>query len=206
MEVVQVPRGDSRYPAALEDCLGDEAPESIAALGNLDLLRRPKLALFCSVRCPGKLILQAYDMAQRLRDIGPMVVGGFHSPMEQEWLQVLLLGPQPVVLCPAREISGRRVPMEFRGPLAEGRLLLLSCLEGKRRRTTAESAMVRNRFVAALATGVLAVHAEPGGKVERLCLEIAARRQPLYTLGSDANENLVAMGAIPIRRAEDLKI
>ncbi len=33
-----------------------------AALGNRDLLGGRKLALFCSVKCPGKLILRTYDL------------------------------------------------------------------------------------------------------------------------------------------------
>jgi hypothetical protein len=40
----------------------------LMALGNLDLLRQAKLALFCSKRCPASLILKLYD-ALRFRRI-----------------------------------------------------------------------------------------------------------------------------------------
>lgn len=51
-------------------------------LGDLNILNQQSLALFCSVKCPGNLILQTYDLAQRLRKSGVTVIGGFHSPME----------------------------------------------------------------------------------------------------------------------------
>ena len=54
----------------LRQCLGEDAPTLISALGNLDILQRKKLALFCSVKCPGSLILQTYDLARALRVSG----------------------------------------------------------------------------------------------------------------------------------------
>ena len=32
-------------------------------VGDAAILDRPKVALFCSVKCPGKLILDTYDLA-----------------------------------------------------------------------------------------------------------------------------------------------
>jgi hypothetical protein len=77
-------------------------------LGDLNILDQKSLALFCSVKCPGNLILHTYDITQRLRQSGVTVIGGFHSPMEQECLRILLRGTQPVVVCPARSLSGMR--------------------------------------------------------------------------------------------------
>src|SRR2546426_4549570 len=116
---------DPRYPAGLKLCLGHDAPQAITAHGNLEVLRRKTLALFCSVKCPGTLILQTYDLAQKLRNAGVTVIGGFHSPMERECLRILLQSPHPGIVCPARGMP-TRLPPEFRRPLAEGRLLLLS--------------------------------------------------------------------------------
>ena len=70
--------------------------------GNLDMLEERLTALFCSVRCPGDLILKTYDLARLLRDAGTPVIAGFQSPMEKDCLEILLRGRQPVVICPAR--------------------------------------------------------------------------------------------------------
>ncbi len=73
------------------------------------MLDRPKVVLFCSVKCPGKLILNTYDLAKRFRDEGVSVISGFHSPMEQECLRILLRSPHPVIWCLARGVY-RKLP------------------------------------------------------------------------------------------------
>ena len=192
-----IPRGDARYPVAVAARLSAGAPEAISARGDLAILQRPALALFCSIACPGDVILRTYDLARDLRDAGVTVAGGFHSPMERECLHLLLRGTQPMVVCPAREIAQMRLPREWRAPLAEGRLLLLSPFAEGPRRATAELALARNLFLAALAGAVLIAHARPGGRTERFAAAVVAWGLPLLTLESPHNGNLVALGARP---------
>ena len=47
---------------------------SIQTIGDASILSRPKVALFCSVKCPGKLILETYDLAKRFRNEGGLVI------------------------------------------------------------------------------------------------------------------------------------
>ena len=79
--------------------------------GNLQLLEESLTAFFCSVPCPGDLILKAYDLARTMRDAGVPVIGGFQTPMVKECLRLLLRGSQPVVICPARGIDNMQVPL-----------------------------------------------------------------------------------------------
>jgi len=109
----------SGYPPSLREGLGEGPAPVLAALGDLGLLRYPLLGLFCSVRCPGDVILRTYDLVRLIRKAGIAVIGGFHSPMEKECLALLLRGSQPLVVCPARCIEGMRLPLAWRGPLAE---------------------------------------------------------------------------------------
>jgi len=190
-------QSDLRYPVALTTHLGDRAPDFVSALGNLEILQRKPLALFCSVQCPGNLIVQTYDLAHKLRHAGVTVIGGFHSPMERQCLATLLQSPHPVIVCPARSLP-RRVPPEFRQPLEEGRLLLLSPFDDAIIRADEETARQRNRFVAALADRIFAAYAAPNSGTERFCREIIAWGKPLYTFADDANANLLALGAKPI--------
>ena len=108
MTPVRITSADTRYPARLRERLGGVPPATLSALGNLDLLALPKTALFCSSRCPGNIILTAYDQAAKWRDEGRCVISGFHSPVEKECLQILLRGDAPVILCPARWRKRRR--------------------------------------------------------------------------------------------------
>ena len=166
---------DARYPAYLGKRLGTDALPQLSALGNLDLLALPKTALFCSARCPGQAILAAYDQAARWRDAGRCIIGGFHSPVEQECLRILLRGRQPVIICPARSLEKMRLPGDWQKPLADGRLLILSCFSGNEHRITSTLAARRNEFVAALADEVWFAHVAPGGQMQRLAQKIAAR-------------------------------
>ena len=197
--LTRLQHGDSRYRAALHEYLSDRAPETLTALGNLDILQWKKLALFCSVKCPGALILQTYDLARALRDAGVTVISGFHSPMEKECLALLLRGTQPVIVCPARGLERMRLPTAWKAPLAQGRLLIVSPFAGKQHRITADLARKRNEFVAALADEVFFAYAAPGSKTERFCHDVLAWGKPLLTLESDDNAHLLALGARAVR-------
>lgn len=194
MNLTKWQKGDPSYPTALQAHLGKNAPESITALGNISILRNKLLALFCSVKCPGNIILQIYDLALHLQQTGVAVVGGFHSPVERECLTILLRGTQPIIICPARSIEGMRIPSTWRRPIDEGRLLILSPFEPRNRRITAVLGEKRNEFVAAIADKIFVAHATPGGKTELFCRKIISWGKPLFTFNCKENINLINKG------------
>src|SRR6266516_6994102 len=102
MEVTRIQKGKTHYPLKLSVCLGAHAPATLSCIGNIELLKSEPLALFCSNKCPGNLILQTYDLAQRLREARTSVISGFHSPVERECLNILLGGRNQIIICPAR--------------------------------------------------------------------------------------------------------
>lgn len=156
------------YPAILRDRLGERAPNTLSLVGDSALLSQRKTALFCSTICPGETVLQARTMAQKLVDDDVATIGGFHSPVEKECLQILLGGKQPIIICLLRALSdSTRIPAELQPALDFGRLLLVSCFE-KPRRPDKATAEKRNKLVAALSDEILIIHAEPGGNVERM--------------------------------------
>ncbi|MDI1343041.1 MAG: DNA-processing protein DprA [Pseudolabrys sp.] len=166
--IESISRDDPRYPARLRNRLGIDAPPRLTALGNLDLLALPKTALFCSARCPGDAILRTHDQAASWRDTGRCIIGGFHSPVEKECLDILLRGKPSVIICLARSFEKLRLPVVWQQPMNESRLLILSCFQPGRSRVTAELASHRNHFVAALADEVWFAHITPGGQMEKL--------------------------------------
>ena len=159
---------DSLYPSVLKERLTDNSPSQLSALGNLDMLQKTKLALFCSVKCPGQNILKAFDFTRSLRDSQKAVISGFHSPIEKECLRILLRGKQPIIICPARSLEKMRLPAECKEALTEGRLLILSPFSGGQRRFTVELARQRNLLVAALSDEVCFIHSDPGGRIEEI--------------------------------------
>lgn len=173
---------------------------TLRVFGNAGVPPGPKVALLCSVKCPGKLILDAYELAQRLRESEVTVVGGFHSPMEQECLRILLRSRNPVIWCLARGMI-RRIPakpVDCRAAVKEGRLIVVSPFPDAVRRATAKTAVARNRVVAEMADVVIVVYAAPGGKLAALCQEFLSAGKPLYAFDHPANSPLMQMGASPL--------
>ncbi|MBI5444116.1 MAG: DNA-binding protein [Deltaproteobacteria bacterium] len=168
-------------------------------LGDVGLLREKYLGLFCSTRCPGDVILKAYDTARALRDAGVAVIGGFHTPMEQECLDLLLRGTQPVVWCPARGLPNpRRLAAPRREALADGRLLILSPFSGQAKRVTAPLAELRNDLVSRLADQLLFLYAPSGSKTEALCKKVLAEDKTVLTLAGADCGNVRDAGALVI--------
>ncbi|GIW56157.1 MAG: hypothetical protein KatS3mg082_2561 [Nitrospiraceae bacterium] len=182
----------------LADSTGLQGWEKVGVLGAVEILRRPALGLFCSIRCPGNVILAVYDLARALRDAGIPVIGGFHTPMEKECLDLLLRGEQPIVVCPARSLEGMRLPAVLKNGVEAGRLALVSPFGARQRRAKADQAEERNRFVAALATEVFIAYAAPNGKTEGLCRSLVASGKPLVTLDLPENSRLLELGAKPV--------
>ena len=149
--------------------MGKDAPNAITDIGNLDILSHNSTPFFCSIKCPGDLIVKTYDLAQILRDAGMTVISGFHSLMGRECLTILLRGSQPVIICPARSINNMRINRECKKSLKDGRLLFLSPFDKNQRRISAKRSHCRNLFVVAMSFVIFVAHAEPSSKTEELC-------------------------------------
>lgn len=167
----------------------------VYSIGNSQFLKMQKLGFFCSVRCPGNIILRSYDFAKILREKGIIVISGFHSPMEQECLKILLHGKQPIIICPARNIENMRIPKDWYKPLEEKRLLILSTFNEKQNRMTAQTAKVRNEFVALLSDKVFVGYAAPNSKTYQFCNNLIKKGKPIYTLNCPENIELINSGA-----------
>ena len=184
------------FPAALRNERLTIPFSRLWALGRLGILDTPLAGLFCSTRCSGNVIVHTYDLARALRDAEIPVISGFHTPMEKECLDVLLRGRQPVVICPARSIERLRLPMAWRKPLAEERLLVLSPFGAPHRRPTTALAEQRNHLVATLAEVICIAHAAAGSHTERLVTALMAQEKRTYTLHLAENNHLMQYGVV----------
>ena len=177
--------------------LGESAPATIHGLGRRDILCKPIVGPICSVQCPGSIVIKTFDAIRELRDAGIVVAGGFHSPMEEECLDFLLRGEQPVIVCPAKGLARLRMPTSWRTAIDAGRLLLISPFDDKIRTATKDRAATRNEFVAALADVILIPHASSGGKAESVAKQVLQRGQTLFTIDDEENAGLLKLGARP---------
>lgn len=153
------------------------------------------LAVFCSEKCPGDIIVATYELGRALREYGVHVIGGFHTHMERRVLDILLKGAQPITICPARSLERYRVPKAWRDGVESGRIRLISPFAEGQHRVTRKLARERNRFVMAQTDHILFIHASPSGDTEALCQEAIAAGKHVYCLESPNNQHLVELGA-----------
>ncbi len=139
-----------------------------AGRGAQGLLSEPLTAFFASRQCPGAAIRAAMAWALDQARSRQPVVSGFHSPLEQSVLTVLLQARCPVAAVLARPVAGARLPPEWAEPLAQGRMAVVSAAARSGRLTEALAAQ-RNEWVAALASQIVVAHASPGGRLAALC-------------------------------------
>lgn len=164
-------------------------------IGNAALLKSDLLAIFCSRKCPGSIVRISHDFAEDLRARGIPVIGGFQTPVEKMFLEVLLKGEAPVVVCPARGIQSIRLLPEWSQPLDESRLLVVSPFGPRQRHATKDTAEVRNRFVSAAADRLFFLYASPKSRTMTLAGELLQEGREIETFDVKENVELVQAGA-----------
>lgn len=180
-------------PAHLATHPTSSAPATLTCCGRAIWQEAATLALFCSAKAPASILLAVHDLAQQWRTVGPVLMGGFQSTVEEEALTILLRGPQPVVVWLARGMV-KRPPPAWQAALEAGRLTLVTPFPETVHRATTETALVRNRLVAAAADAVFFAHAQPGSKSATLAHEVLGWEKPVYTLAHPANDHLLQLG------------
>lgn len=175
----RLPAEGSQYGDRLALTPGVVSPPFIDIIGSDRLLASHKIGLLCSIKCPGDIILKTLDLMQELRNTEVCVVSGFHSPLEQECLKILLRGTCGIVLCYARGLP-KRVPSEYRKPINDGRMLLLSPFDEAQDHATRDTSRLRNELVVALGNVVVIPYAAPGGMTETVFKEAVSSGKPVF--------------------------
>lgn len=134
-------------------------------LGNIDLLKQPLVAFFCSRRYAPKAALASYDWATAQRD--KVIISTFHSPLEKDVLEFLLKNKQPVIYVRTKRIY-RRVPERFKEALDENRILFVSLFPDTVERDSDATAYQTNRYILANASEVVFGSIEEGSNTEKL--------------------------------------
>ena len=112
-------------------------------VGNASLLNQPLTAFFASRQSSGAAIRAAMDWAvEQARSKSP-VISGFHSPLEQSVLKVMLTADAPCVIVIARKLEHTLLPPAWLRALREGNATVVS-MEETTRHLTAELAARRN--------------------------------------------------------------
>lgn len=135
-------------------------------VGNASLLDQPLTAFFSSRQCSGVAIREAMNWAiEQARSKSP-IISGFHSPLEQSVLEVMLTAGTPCVIVIARKLEPAHLPPAWLLAVQNGTVAVIS-MEDTTRRLTAELATRRNDWVAEHAARIVIAHASAGGNLLR---------------------------------------
>ena len=136
----------------------------LTGCGVRELLGLELTAFFASRQCPGSAIRAAMDWAVQQARAKRVVVGGFHSPLEQSVLKVLMAADSPAVAVLARPLQGATLPTEWVNPLAKGHMAVVSSIATVSR-LTQQLATERNALAARLAERIVVAYASPNGSL-----------------------------------------
>jgi len=136
-------------------------------LGNCEILNCSKTAFLCSREISARAVLKCYDWAIAQREAGNCVISGFHSRLEKDVLQYLLKGSQPIILALARGLK-TQLENEFKEPMSQGRLLLISPFSHNVKRITEYTSEIRNKMMLELADEVVVGFVSKGGQLEKI--------------------------------------
>jgi len=154
--------------------------------GNAALLDLSLTAFFASRQCPGSAIRAAMDWAVAQAHAKNPVIGGFHSPLEQSVLKILLTASAPCVIVVSRKFDQSRLPTDWLQSAQNGTLAIVG-IENTTRRLTTELAARRNDWIAQRATQIVIGHASAAGTLQKQAEQWAVEGKQILYLTSVAD-------------------
>lgn len=136
----------------------------VQGVGNASLLGLPMTAFFASRQCPGAAIRAAMTWAMEQSRGNSPVISGFHSPLEQSVLEVMLTAGARCVMVITRNLDQAHLAPAWLRAAHAGTAAIVST-EHSRRQLTADIAARRNDWAAEHASRIVIAHASLEGNL-----------------------------------------
>ena len=198
-----VSRADAGYPQRLKSRLGAKAPAVLYGCGREELLEQGGLAVVGSRHTSQELLEYAEGLGRLAAAADCAIISGGAKGVDAAAMRGALQEPGGVVGVLTGELESGALNPEYREPLGNGQLALISPYDPKTRFNVG-NAMQRNKLIYALADAGLVVDSDDGkggtwnGAVEQLD---KLRLAPIYAraegpLGAGL-KGLLRKGALP---------
>ena len=139
---------------------------TLIGVGPRALLDKPLTAFFASRQCTGLAIRAGIDWALEQARNRNAIISGFHPPLEQSVLKILLEAGSPAVVVLARQVEGAKLPLAWQTSMSSGNLAVTGPVTGSER-LTEDLASNRNDQVAALAREIVIGHVSQNGTLSK---------------------------------------
>lgn len=140
----------------------------LTGLGSQDLLAQPLSAFFSSRQCPGTAIRSAMTWTLQQVKERRVIISGFHSPLEQSVLKILIQAKSPTVLVLARPLMDAKLSAEYLAAIDLAHLTVISSCVVKKRLTDVLASQ-RNELVASLASDITVAYVSQHGALIAQC-------------------------------------
>lgn len=173
-------------------------PPSLWCRGDLTILNHTLLGIISAREIDSELALESSQLVKQLAFIKDVsFVGGWHSPLEEQALRILLAQEVSIVFCVSKALERFIPSIEVVSRVVQGQALLLTHCSPKAKRITRDASMRRNELVVELAKAVLVLSAPEGSASLKLARSALGRGKPVHTLEHRLNKDLLIAGAVP---------
>ena len=173
-------------------------PPSLWCRGDLTILNHTLLGIISARQVDSDLASESSQLLKQLvfmKDVS--FVGGWHSPLEEEALRIVLAQEASIIFCVAKSLD-RFVPsIELGSRVSQGQALLLTHCSPKAKRITRDASMRRNQLVVELAKAILILSAPEGSASLNLARSALRQGKTVHTLEHRLNKDLLIAGAVP---------
>jgi DNA processing protein len=184
-------------PAGLEG-FSRGRPPKLWRVGNPAILNRPLLGIISARHIDSDLALKSSELLIELASLNDLCfVSGWHSPLEEEALHILLAQGASVVFCVPKSLNRFMPSAEVRRGVAQREVLLVTHCSPKAKRISRDAAIRRNELVTGLGAALLILSAPAGSASLTLAKSALRRGKPVFTPEHRMNSALLACGALP---------
>ena len=171
-------------------------PRALWAVGNAQILRRPLLALISARQIDGNVATISLQLLKQLtasKTIG--FISGWHSPLEQECLRVVLTEEASLVFCTSKALDRFKPSAELKERVVQNKALLLTHCTPNAKRISRGASIRRNELVIELASVLLVLSAPEGSESLNLARAALDAGKPVFTLDHHMNRKLLGCSA-----------
>jgi len=175
----------------------DRRPSRLWYRGNLSLLNGALVGIVAAREIEPELTLRTSVFLEQLNVLKVGFVGGWHSPLEEDCLGILLRQEQRIVICLAKSLNRYQPSQDIEALLNQERALVLSHCTPNAKRISRNASIKRNQLVAGLANALPVLAAPEGSGTFKLAQSVIEQNKPVFALEHPINESILACGALP---------
>jgi predicted Rossmann fold nucleotide-binding protein DprA/Smf involved in DNA uptake len=187
----------TRTPTTGEAFFRSKSPR-LWAVGDPALLNQELLGIVSARQTDPDLALSAAQLLAQLASLKNIAfVSGWHSPLEQEALRILLAQEATIVLCVAKSLDRFIPSIPIATRISAGKALILTHCSPRAKRISRNASLRRNELIVELTKALLVVSAPEGSASLSLAQSALRRGKFVLTLEHPFNKELLASGALP---------